>query len=129
MKKKQSEFPIKSIKEIKLTQNEMTQLKKEFPAKFNSQEVEEMKTYNDVDESINHKKSCNTYQASTNQISEMKKCCKFSDYVIDPNKHRYKVVIRVLALVIRFVNNLKLARENKLRGSKRIENASKSRKD
>ena len=49
--------------------------------------------------------------------------------MIDPNKHRYKTIIRILALVIKFVNILKSSRRNKLRRSKRLDQATNSKKN
>ena len=121
IKRKQSDFPTKSIKEIKLTQNDIIELQKESPIKFKSQEKE---VFNDLDES-----SFVTYKTSMNQTTEIKKCYQFSNYVIDPNKHRYKTIIRILALVIKFVNILKSSRGNKLRCSKRLDQATNSKKN
>ena len=30
---------------------------------------------------------------------------KFSDYLIDPNRHRFRDIIRIMAIVLRFVRN------------------------
>jgi len=35
---------------------------------------------------------------------------EFSRYIIDPNKHRFKTVVRIVALVMKFIKNLKLSK-------------------
>ena len=38
--------------------------------------------------------------------SEVLECYKFSKYVVDPNKSRFKKVIRIFAFVLRFIKKL-----------------------
>ena len=44
--------------------------------------------------------------------SEVLKCYKFSKYVVDPNKARFKKVVRIFAFVLRFIK--KLQRKSKI---------------
>ena len=41
---------------------------------------------------------------------------QFSKYIIDPNRHRFKTVVRILALVYRFIAKLKEKLQNKAKG-------------
>ena len=42
-----------------------------------------------------------------NVPQEVEECYKFSNYLIDPNKRRFKTVVRIIALVLKFVKNLR----------------------
>ena len=44
--------------------------------------------------------------------SEVLKCYKFSKYLVDPNKARFKKVVRIFAFVLRFIK--KLQRKSKI---------------
>ena len=85
----EEEFPVKSIKDLRLSSNEKDQHDEE------SLQIESP-------ENINH----NVYNTQ-NVPSEVEERYQFNNYIIDPNKFRLKKVIRILAIVILFIKNLK----------------------
>ena len=42
-----------------------------------------------------------------NEPQEVEECCNISNYLIDPNKRMFKTVVRIIALVPKFVKNLR----------------------
>ena len=48
-----------------------------------------------------------------NVPEEVKMCYQFSSYLLDPNKHRYHHIIRIMAIALRFVCNLKCSLKKK----------------
>ena len=42
-----------------------------------------------------------------NVPQEVEECYKFSNYLIDPNKRRFKTVFRIIALALKCVKNLR----------------------
>ena len=48
--------------------------------------------------------------------SEVLDIYQFSKYIIDPNKYRFKTVVRILALIYRFIAKLKEKLQNKAKG-------------
>ena len=82
MKLKQSDFPIMSAKELRLSQAEMAEIHKEMQ-----------------------------YQVHHIQIKlpdEVQERYQFSNYLIDPNYRDFSSVIRILAFVYRFINNTRM---------------------
>ena len=92
MKEDESKFPMLSAKEISLNNQETQSMKHEvqvnvFKPTFTN------KTY---------------YGKNTKALNEsILMRYKFSDYIIDPNRHRFKVVIRIMAFVMKFINKLR----------------------
>ena len=80
----ESKFPSSTIHEIKLNANEVEEIKKEVT--FGTME---------------------TYTMERKIPNEVLERFKFSNYLIDPNKYRFKKVVRIMALVIRFIKNLR----------------------
>lgn len=89
MKLEKEEFPVKSIKDLRLSSKEKDQHDEE------SLQIESP-------ENTNH----NIY-STQNVPSEVEERYRFNNYVIDPNKFRLQKVIRILAIVILFIKNLK----------------------
>ena len=84
-----SEFPIKSVQEINLNNEDMQAMKKELPySKFES-DVHIAKT-----------------TIKNNFPDEVSRRYEVSNYIIDPNRHRFKFIIRVTAIVLKFVKIL-----------------------
>ena len=98
--KKEEQFPIKSSHEIKLS--------KEDVKKHN----DEMLKADILDiEWINKQLSAKygSYPVLSEKVlSEIAVRYKFSQYIIDPNRFRFRKVVRILALVLLFIKNLKL---------------------
>jgi len=93
MKHNEEDFPIKTVSQIILTNSEQKEVNDEAPTfKFNN----EIKTTN-----------YNADSSTSSGISaEVQKRYAFSNYVIDPNKFHFKKVLRILAIVIKFVTIL-----------------------
>jgi hypothetical protein len=98
MKLEQACFPIKSIEDIKLTPEQK---------KDHDQEC--------LDPDENHVLygfgQClyavsTAYTTNVVPVEEVKKRYEFSNYIIDPNKFRLRKVVRVMALVLKFVRQL-----------------------
>ena len=115
-------LPFKSFEEIRLNTDELQELKKE--SLCVDQWVDEIYQIDNVNENIKSSQDDNSsdicdfsysnaitfHQAKdviNNIPEEVKICYRFSDYLIDLIKHRYKHVIRIVALVLRFIRNAK----------------------
>ena len=102
MKMDKASFPAKTIDEIKLNSEEISALENEILLKYSSEMAEGLmakkvdKPYliSDVD----------NYQRKI--PSEVLECYKFSKYVMDPNKARFKKVVRIFAFMLRFIKKL-----------------------
>lgn len=79
-----SQFPCKSIKDITLTNSQQEEIRKESPFDFDGLSYVQRKI-----------------------PDEVFKRRAFSNYIINPNKYRFKTVIRILAIVIKFVFNVR----------------------
>ena len=103
MRKDNKEFPIKSLDQIRLSRQELAAIQIENVLKHNldvtdtqsSDEnnvymVDEQKLY--YNESIPH---------------EVTECYKFSSYLLDPNKHQFRNVVRIMAFVLKFIKLVK----------------------
>ena len=114
MKLDASEFPTKSVEDIKLDNEEVQAVKKESLLKYepNNNPLD----FNWSTESNQNLKLM--YPANTKVKrsipSEVLKRYEFSDYIIDPNKHRFKTVVRIVAIVQRFIYRLIAKIRNKI---------------
>ena len=95
-----SKFPIKTYQEIKLGNNDL---------KANSDELLKSEV---VDSEWINKQLSKVYSASYFTISEgtrskISERYLFSRYLLDPNRFRLRKVVRIVALVMLFVQNLK----------------------
>jgi hypothetical protein len=105
MKLEEKEFPTKTVKELKLCGDEIANHDSECLDSGLS-DVEWMDGFWASNQS-------NVYVVNNN--SELEERYRFSKYVIDPNKFRLRKVVRILAIVMLFVNKLKqkIAKEAK----------------
>ena len=89
-------FPAKSFNEISLGNEELISLQKENLLKYNQEETnnEEKFVY-----TINS-------ELKSKVPKEVQECYQFSNYLLDPNKRRFKTVIRVTGFVLKFINNV-----------------------
>ena len=111
MKLESSQFPTKTVKEIQLDKDEISTLKivcdadnlleLEWPIRNNNNGIF---TYTG--------KEC----IRTSIPLEVLDIYQISKYVIDPDKHRFKTVVQILALVYRFIAKLKEQLQNKENG-------------
>ena len=44
-------------------------------------------------------------------------CYKFSSYLLDPNKHRFRTVVRIMTFVLKFIKLLKTKSPGKLQNT------------
>ena len=91
-------FPIKSANEIKLGNNDQKL--------YNDEHLVLDHEWISSQLSLEYNKSYATI--SKGVLSNIAERYKFSQYVIDPNKFRFRKVVRILALVHLFIRNLKL---------------------
>ena len=48
---------------------------------------------------------------------EVTECYKFSSYLLDPNKHRFRTVVRIMTFVLKFIKLLKTKLPGKLQNT------------
>ena len=84
MQNDESESPTLTIDNISLNAKDLQNIKKESK------------------EAITHDARC--YIKVSNEISDK---YKFSNYIIDPNLYRFKSVVRILAMVMKFISNFR----------------------
>ena len=111
----EEQLPFQSIEEIKLTNEEMEEVKKE---SLCTDWVTERYQPNAYSDEYSTEAFCvvasRMDQAFTSISDEVKSCYQFSSYIVDPNRHRYEHVVRIVALVLRFYKNIKLSLTKKL---------------
>ena len=95
-------FPVKMIDEIKLNSEEISALENEILLKHSSKMAEGL-IANKVDKSYLIGDVDNYQRKIPHEVLE---CYKFSKYVVDPNKARFKKVVRIFAFVHRFIKKL-----------------------
>ena len=102
MKKEQSLFPVMSVRQLTLTNEETQAMKKEIPFHHEFEQTLEEKI--DV---------YNCTMIKRNVPDEVMERYQFSSYIIDPNKHCYQTVIRIIAYVFSFIRILVNRMRNK----------------
>ena len=111
MKLESSQFPTKTVKKIQLDKDETSTVKSKFIV-YDTDNLLQL-----VWPSRNSNIANFTYTAKegirTSIPSEVLDIYQFLKYIIDPNKHRFKIVVRILALVYRFIAKLKEKLQNK----------------
>ena len=87
MTKPEEEFPTSTIEDIKLNQEEIAAANKEkmLPNSFFGSNYSVFASY---------------------PTDQTKLCYEYSKYVIDPNRYRFRKVVRILALVLTFIKNV-----------------------
>ena len=102
MKKDKRCFPAKTIDEIRLNKEEIVAIQKENLLKYSPENHEDEHQNAYLATQVENGISC--YK---NVPQEVEECYEFSNYLIDPNKRRFKTVVRIIALVLKFVKNLR----------------------
>ena len=102
MKKGKRCFPAKTIDEIRLNKEEIVVIQKENLIKYSPEKHEDEHQNAYLATQVENGISC--YK---NVPQEVEECYKFSNYLIDPNKRRFKTVVRIMALVLKFVKSLR----------------------
>ncbi|XP_057310088.1 uncharacterized protein LOC130648085 [Hydractinia symbiolongicarpus] len=119
MKSDESQFPAKSVEEVKLDNNEKSDLRKEM---ILSSDIIQF-PHSDLDNGVVERKTevfNSKLIAKRNVPTEVLERYKFSDYLLDPNFTRFNTVIRIVAYVIRFIRNLKEKMRSKVIQNKSI---------
>ena len=98
MHQDESKFPVKKLSEITLTSKDLQEFNKETQALKSI----DLKAPLDI--------NCNVNFVVP---SEVQARYTFSDYLIDPNKFRFKTVVRILAIVIKSIRKMRWMRNNK----------------
>ena len=96
-KYEREKFPIKSVQSLKMSNNEVESFKKELLG-------------NDLSdpEWIRQQMSENYYNSIGDRaLDKIGKRYKYAKYIVDPIKYRFKKVVRIVALVLLFVRNIK----------------------
>ena len=89
-----------TIDEIKLNQQEIAAMRKENQGKI--LKVPET-NHEEISTEIYHS-NCNI---SNRVLSEVEERYQYSNYIIDPNKHKFTTMCRILAFIQKFITNLK----------------------
>ena len=90
MRKSVDEFPVKKIEELSLDEQQLVEYRKGIPKEFWQQQSEKGENHNSAYFSFPSQK-------------DLEERYKFSKYIIDPNKHCFSSVLRIFAIVRRFV--------------------------
>ena len=109
MKLEKEHFPIQSISEINLTPEQ----KKEFDLECLDPEDQSGNIYG-FGQCL-YALCTSTHTTSIVPADEVRKRYEFSNYVIDPNKFRLRKVVRILALVLKFVRKLTKKTKNRIK--------------
>jgi hypothetical protein len=80
------DFPTQTIEEIKLNQQDLVEAEKE-----------------QIIFKVFHSHNCNAPEFEASSFEKIKSRYEFSKYLIDPNCHSFRKVVRILALVLTFV--------------------------
>ena len=109
MKKDQKDFPAKSIHQIRLENEDLSALQKEYILKYHNQDCNsethmgQMNTYL-VNEPNEYSKK--VISQTSHVPDEVGHCYSFSNYLLDQNSGRFTIVIRILAFILKFIKNL-----------------------
>ena len=90
-------FPIKSISDIKLSKEEL---------KGYSEEKLDLSDTNWINKQLSDE-YLSYVTMNDGELNEISQRSKFSNYVIDPNKFRFRKIVRIVALIFKFIKNLK----------------------
>ena len=111
MRKDNKEFPIKSLDQIRLSREELAATQIENVLEHNLdvtdiQSSDENNVYMAHKQQLYYNESINVYQQKIIP-HEVTECYKFSSYLLDPNKHRFRTVVRIMAFVLKFIKLVK----------------------
>ena len=96
MTKESEQFPVKSVDEVSLNHNDMQQVKKEMAFSHDYDQTGEVR-----------KMVHNCVVVARNIPEEVARRYEFSQYIIDPNRRRFRTIVRILAWVMKFIKILK----------------------
>ena len=101
MRKDIKEFPIKLLHQIRLSREEIAAIQIENVLKHNLdvtdiQSSDENNVYMSDEQQFYYNESINVYQQKIIRL-DVTECYKFSSYLLDPNKRRFRTVVRIMA--------------------------------
>ena len=105
MRMKSSEFPVKTVEQIKL---DCKELRTAYDEAFYKQNIEDLIKF-DWPTRLCYDKDVEAVASFVCRrvvSEEIRKRLEFSQYIVDPNRFRFKQVIRVVALVMLFIKRL-----------------------
>ena len=102
MHEEKENFPMKQINQLKLQETEMKEIQNEIP--LNSSRNKESEVFHYLSEKQNK-----------NIPTEVNERYVFSNYLIDPNRHRFATIVRIMAYVLKFINFTKIKQTSKNR--------------
>ena len=112
-KQERSSFPIKSVDDLRLSQDELL----DFNAEVNELLDEEWINQNLFQSYSCHVANANYHALTDDTVEKVMNHYGFSNYILDPNKFRFKKVVRILALVFLFVSKAKERINKKLQST------------
>ena len=95
-------FSAKTIDEIKLNSEEIPELENEFLLKYSPEMAEDL-TASKVDKSYFISDVAKYQRKIPSKVLE---CYKFPKFLVDPNKARFKKVVRIFTFALRFIKKL-----------------------
>ena len=104
MKKDKSYFPVKSVNEIKLKNNELSSVKAE---SLRPEFLDKLDCFEQGEEVMSIDQHFLGYLSKKINTQKLKERYEFLEYIIDPNRFRLRKVVRILALVMLFIRNLR----------------------
>ena len=99
MSKDRNSLPMRNVQEIKLNNNDIESMKRE---SLRPESILETVS-EDVSEDYASDLDTTSFVSRKVDLQKVKERYEFSSYIIDPNKFRLRKIVRVLALVIRFI--------------------------
>ena len=105
MRAEEKDFPMMTADEVTLSNQEFQNMKKEVQGDI-------------IKLSYITSTGCDSERKTFNE--NLLKRYQLSEYIIDPNRHRYTEVVRILAIVFRFISRVKYWTKNKEAKSQRI---------
>ena len=104
MRKHRKDFPVSTVDDLRFQQSELEAVKKESltPDLVDSFFVRFFVKPKSMESVYTVSKTSKKSKVDTKIVAER---YKFADYIIDPNRFRLQKVVRVLALVLRYVRN------------------------
>ena len=113
MNKEVEDFPMKTVRELSLSSDEVNQIK---------EEILSNKEFNDIN--TNQQAHSRSIHHKGNIPEEVTSRFRLSNYILNPNKFLFSKVIRIVALVFKFIYLLKSTKINEARRkSKGLETA------
>ena len=111
MRKDSKEFPIKSLDQIRLRREELAAMQVENVLKHNLdvtdiQNSDENTVFMADKQQLYYNESINVHQQKIIP-HEVTECQILSSYLLDPNKHRFRTVGRIMAFVLKFIKLVK----------------------